>query len=184
MTWLMLELDRHPDVLQGLRDEVRDVLEGQPPTPQHLGRMRYLDAVIQEIGRLHHPAPALPRKTVRSFQFDGYTVPAGSLVLYSPASSHRLSEIFEQPDVFDPSRFLPPREEHKGKPFGLVTFGGGNQICLGMSFATTEMMVLTAVLAQRYQWSAVPGQDLRPRHLPTKRPKSGLRLLFRTLGEE
>ena len=116
MTWLLFELDRHPDVLERLRDEARTVLAGKEITTQRLAAMRYLDAVIQEIGRLHHPAPALPRKVVRSFEFNGYYVPAGSLVLYSPAASHRLPEIFDNPEVFEPSRYLPPREEHKREP--------------------------------------------------------------------
>ncbi len=183
MSWLLFGLDRHPDVLERLRDEAHTMLARKEITTQRLASMRYLDAVIQEIGRLHHPAPALPQKVVRAFEFNGYSVPAGSLVLYSPAASHRLPEIFDNPEVFDPSRLLPPREEHKREPFGLVTFGGGPRTCLGAPFALTEMKVLTAMLALGYHRSVMPHQDLRPRHLPTKRPRSGLRLRFRRLSD-
>lgn len=176
MTWLLLELERHPQVLQRLREEVGDGAEAEGAGWEEIARFRYLDAVVQEIGRLHHPAPALPRMVVKEFEFDGYRVSEGLLVLYSPAASHRMPEAFERPEEFDPERFLPPREEHRREPFGLVTFGGGPRACLGAPLALMELKVLAVALARGYRWEAVKGQDLRPRFFATKRPRSGLRL--------
>ena len=157
---------------------MNECVGGQQLDPKVLSGMKYLDAVVQEAGRLHHPAPAMPRKVVKGFEFGGYTVPEGSLVLYSPAISHRLPDVFDEPNAFDPDRFLEPREEHKREPSGLVTFGGGPRTCLGSAFAVLEMKALMVVLARGYEWSVAPSQDLRPRYFPTKRPRSGLRLRF------
>ena len=179
VTWLLLELERHSKALEQIRGEARDLIEGRDFSLEQVNRLSYLHAAIQEAGRLHHPAPALPRRVIKSFEFNGYYVPEGSLVLYSPAITHRLPEQFDDPDRFDPSRFLPPREEHKREPFGLVVFGGGPRTCLGAAFATLEIKILLATLAAGYSWNMSPDQDLRPVYLPTKRPRSGLRLHFR-----
>ena len=176
MTWLLLELERHPQALQRLREEVGNGDGAEGAGWEEIAGFKYLDAVVQEIGRLHHPAPALPRMVVKEFEFDGYRVPEGTLVLYSPAASHRMPEAFERPEEFDPERFLPPREEHKREPFGLVTFGGGPRACLGAPLALMELKVLAVALARGYRWEVVKGQDLRPRFFATKRPRSGLRL--------
>ena len=181
---MLLELERHPQVLQRLREEVSNGagVGAEGAGWEEIVGFKYLDAVVQEIGRLHHPAPALPRMVVKEFEFDGYRVPEGSLVLYSPAASHRMPEAFERPEEFDPERFLPPREEHRREPFGLVTFGGGPRSCLGAPLALMELKVLAVALAQGYQWDVVRGQDLKPRFFATKRPRSGLRLRVSKLG--
>src|SRR5256885_3281212 len=58
---------------------------------------------------------------------------------YSPSGGHRLPAVFPEPERFDPDRFAAPREEDKRTPYGLVLFGGGPRICIGVNMATVEI---------------------------------------------
>jgi len=75
--------------------------------------------------------------------------------MVSPAVAHRLPSVFTQPDVFDPMRFSPGREEDRVHPYALIGFGGGRHKCAGMSFANNEMMIITAMVFQQLEMDLV-----------------------------
>ncbi len=89
------------------------------------------------------------------------TLPAGTPVRLSLAASNMLSTTFAEPDVFDPDRFAPPREEDRRTPYALVTFGGGPRLCIGIHFATIEVKVLAAHALRSYRLEPVTDQPPR-----------------------
>ncbi len=183
ITWLLYEIDRHPSIKARLRSELAEVTGGLPLSVEHLGRLRYFDLVLREVERRHPALTGLPRKVVKAFDFDGYHVPEGSTVYYSILFTHMMPEVFANPEQFDPDRFAPPRDEEGRTPFSLVGFGGGRRSCIGQGFARMEMKILTAVLLKDYDWSLLPDQDFRASYSPTKRPKDGLRMIFKAKGQ-
>jgi cytochrome P450 len=66
----------------------------------------------------------------------------------SPLITHRLPELFANPELFDPMRFAPPREEHKRSSFGLIAFGAGIHKCLGYELANLEIKIILLLLLQ------------------------------------
>src|SRR5512132_2148716 len=92
--------------------------EGRVPV-EAIRSMKTLDNFIKEAGRLYPPVINVPRGVVKDFEFAGYRVPAGTAVRLALAASHRLPHVFANPDVFDPDRFAPPREEDKRSPYAL-----------------------------------------------------------------
>ncbi|HWP59596.1 MAG TPA: cytochrome P450 [Candidatus Acidoferrales bacterium] len=178
MTWLLFELDRCPEIKLRLRDELEKVTRSQPLAVEHLSQLSYLDQVLKEVERRHSVLTGLPRKVVKSFDFDGYHVPVGATVYYSILFTHMMPELFRDPERFDPDRFSPTRREDDRTRFSLIGFGGGARRCIGQGFARMEMKILTAILLEGYDWSVLPDQNLRPRYLPTNRPQDGLRIRF------
>jgi retinoid hydroxylase len=67
-------------------------------------------------------------------------------VMVSPLFTHRLPEIYAEPDLFDPNRFAPPREEESKHPYSLIGFGGGTHSCIGVEFAKMEMKLILGIL--------------------------------------
>ena len=60
MEWVMVELLRHPKVMEKLQNEVRAVGQGKSEiTEDDFDKMQYLKLVIKEILRLHSPVPSL-----------------------------------------------------------------------------------------------------------------------------
>lgn len=178
-TWLVLELARYPNVVQKLREEIDARLSDKALTHEHLKQLPYLQCVLREVERVHSPTLGGVRVAASTFQFDGYTVPEGWRVRNCAAVSHFLPEIFEDPDVFDPDRFAPPREEDKRTPYALIGFGEGPRQCTGKHFALQFLSILAVTVARYYHVTVTPGQDLLPVLDRVFKPKSRLLCRFR-----
>jgi sterol 14-demethylase len=75
-----------------------------------------------------------------------------------------MPECFPEPERFDPSRYLPPREEDK-QGFAWIPFGGGRHRCVGASFAMMQLKAIFSVLLRRYEFEmAQPSESYRNDH--------------------
>ncbi len=153
VTWTLFELSFHPQWLEKLRQEQTEVLQGNFLTFSHLKHLRQMGYVLKEIERLHPPIYSIPRGVIEDVEYGGYLIPQGWYVVLSPLLTHRLSELYSEPNCFDPSRFAPPREEDTRHPFALIGFGGGTHKCLGRELASLEVKIILSILLRRYQWS-------------------------------
>jgi len=176
LTWLCVELARHPEVLQRARAEQLQLQQHGELNLEQLGQMPYLEQVLWEVERLHPPVGGGFRGVVKEFEFKGFHVPAGWMALYSIIGTHGMTEIYPEPERFDPDRF-----QHKQRPFSLIGFGGGPRVCIGIAFAKMEMKIVAAQLLRGYQWEILPNQSLEQVRIPTNRSKDGLRVRFQSL---
>ncbi len=118
---------------------------------------------------------------MRDFEFGGYEVPARSYVNYCSWASHRLAEVFPQPEAFIPERF--ERERKAALPKGAyVPFGGGQRICIGKRFGQTEVRVVVTMLLQRFAMELRGGHTMSIRQMPTLSPRGGLEMVVRERG--
>ncbi len=155
MNWVIFELGNHSEWRDKLRREQQQVIGSEPITLAHLRQLTQMSNVIKEGERLYPPANSLIRGVVKEIEYGGYRIPPGWNVIISPHITHRLPELYREPDTFDPDRFAPPREEDKQHPFALTGFGGGNHFCLGVEFAQMEMKLILSNLLQ-YDWTVTP----------------------------
>jgi cytochrome P450 len=174
LSFLAYELARHPHALARLQAEQDEVLGGATPTPEQLfGSLPYLDMVLDETLRLYPPAWVGPRRAVRDFEFAGHQVPAGAHVNYSSWASHRIPDVFPEPEAFIPERF--DRERKAALPRGAyVPFGSGSRICIGKRFGQTEVKLVATMLTQRLRLENLPGRTVTIRQMPTLSPDGGL----------
>lgn len=179
-SWLLYQLTQQPEITRRVVEEQLALVgPTAEPTLDNIKRMKYLDLVLLEAERFYPPVSNGPRGVVEDFDFAGYHVPAGTYAFYSIAASHLLPESFAQPEVFDPERFAPPREEHKRTPYALVGFGGGPRVCIGINFAKVEIKALVSQVLRRYELEAVPDQQLVQFYRVTAVPLFGIRLRVR-----
>jgi cytochrome P450 len=174
LTFMLHELARHPDVIAKLCEEQDRVLGGEAPDIDRLEReMPCLDMVLDEVLRLYPPAWIGPRRAVRDFEFNGHRVARGAYVNYCSWASHRLPEVFPEPEAFIPERFS--RERKAALPRGAyVPFGGGRRICIGKRFGQIEVKLVATMLLQRLRLDAMPGRTMTVRQMPTLSPRGGL----------
>ncbi len=179
LTFMLHELARHPEALIRLHEEQDRVIGEAIPTAEQLEcEMPYLEMVLDEVLRLYPPAWIGPRRAVREFEFGGYTVPKGAYVNYCSWASHRIPEVFPNPEAFIPERFT--RERKAQLPRGAyVPFGGGSRICIGKRFGQTEVKLVATMLLRRLRIDSLPGRTMTIRQMPTLSPKGGLRMRVR-----
>jgi cytochrome P450 len=176
LTFMMHELARHPDAVAKLCEEQDLVLGGEAPDIDRLEReMPYLEMVLDEVLRLYPPAWIGPRRAVRDFEFIGHPISRGAYVNYCSWASHRLPEVFPDPEAFIPERFS--RERKAALPRGAyVPFGGGRRICIGKRFGQVEVKLVATMLLQRLRLDAMPGRAMTVRQMPTLSPRGGLQM--------
>lgn len=176
LTSLALALRDHPGWAARLRAEQRQVRGAAPLTLAHVEYLELLDAALKEVERMWPPISMCQRGVLEPIEFRGYTLEPGMTVSYSPWASHRIPEIFAEPDRFDPERFLAPRREHRAAPhapYALVGFGGGARLCIGQAFAVLEAKIVASLLLSEFALGVEPG-DPRLKYVPTLHPESGL----------
>ncbi|HZI92210.1 MAG TPA: cytochrome P450 [Thermoleophilaceae bacterium] len=179
ISFLLYELARHPRELQALYDEQDQVLGGRAPTPEDLVEsLPRLDMTLDETLRLYPPAWVGPRKAVEAFEVAGTRVPAGAFVNYCSWASHRLPDVFEDPETFNPERFTPERKAALPKG-AYVPFGGGSRTCIGMRFGQMEVKAVATLLLQRFRCELLPGRTMTVRQMPTLSPRGGLEMTVR-----
>lgn len=150
--WTLYSLFTMPEHRARIEAEVREVLGADAPLTVDAARsLKALDNFIKETGRLHSPVLNVPRGMLREVEFAGYVIPQGTQVRLSICGCHRMPSVFAEPERFDPERFAPPRDEDKRTPYGLVTFGGGPRLCIGINFANIEVKTLAAHVLRRYE---------------------------------
>jgi cytochrome P450 len=180
LSWTWYLLCQHPEIYQKVQLEVDSVLQGRTPTYEDLARLPYCLQVFKEAMRLYPPAYLLSRRALCEVEIDGYHVPKDMVVLYAPYTLHRREEYFPEPEKFDPERFTPEREKQLPR-YAYLPFGAGPRICIGMYFAMMEGHLLLATLAQRVNFSLVPGQTIVPDpiHHLTLRPIGEVKVLVK-----
>jgi cytochrome P450 len=157
LEWMCYLLAKHPEVAARCREEIGRVIGERDATAADVGRLSYLQAVIQETLRLYPPAIGVfLRQAVKELQIGGYAIAPGSLLALSSYVTHRDARWFPDPERFEPERFLAP--QMGGIPNGAYfPFGAGPRVCIGQSFAMTEMTLIAATLLRRLDVRLLPG---------------------------
>ena len=151
-SWGMLDLLMHPEWLNKVRDELDQLYaDGRDVSYQALREIPLLECALKETLRLHPPLVILMRKVMYDFEYDGRTIPAGSLAAASPAVSNRMPEHFPNPDRYEPERNLPGRAEDR-QSFAWLPFGAGRHRCVGAAFAMMQLKAIFSILLQRFDF--------------------------------
>lgn len=163
LSWALVDILAHREVIDRLSDELKRTTGGGPPQAEHLPALEYLDGAIRESLRINPVVPFVVRKTMRPFSAGGREYPPGVVLCPCSYLVHRREDLYPEPAQFRPERFL----ERKFGPHEWFPFGGGNRVCLGMPFALYEMKVLLATLLSQVHLT-------RPEGAPPKGRRYGL----------
>uniref|UniRef100_A0A3B3UCG6 Cholesterol 24-hydroxylase-like n=1 Tax=Poecilia latipinna TaxID=48699 RepID=A0A3B3UCG6_9TELE len=172
LAFCIMELARHPEILDKVTKEVDDVIGmKQEISYDDLGKLVYLSQVLKETLRIYPTAPGTSREIHGDMIIDGVHLPGGFTCMLSSYAMGRMEKFFKEPLKFDPDRFHPdaPKPYYCYFPFAL-----GPRSCLGKNFAQMEAKVVMAKLLQRFDFSLIPGQTFDLQDTGTLRPKSGV----------
>jgi cytochrome P450 len=118
---------------------------GKGDDPAAAAGIEYLDATIKEALRLRPVIPAVARKLSAPMDVAGHRLPAGTLLVPELYLTHRLPDVYPDPERFFPERFV----DKKPDLYAWLPFGGGIRRCLGMAFAMYELKIVLATVLSR-----------------------------------
>ncbi|KAG7382096.1 hypothetical protein PHYPSEUDO_005310 [Phytophthora pseudosyringae] len=163
LSWLIVMMNRHPRVLQKIREEIRAVLPGlltgemEAPTLEDTQKLMYLDAAVRESVRLWSVSTyrCMTRDTTLA---SGAFIEKGTVVVVSKYAAARRKNVWGE----DAAEYRPERwfNEKTGEPKNItppqfITFSTGPRKCIGMRLAMLEMKTVMAVLFSRFDIETV-----------------------------
>lgn len=173
LAWTVMLLSQHPSVRRDLESELARELGGRAPTQEDLPRLELTRRVVDESMRLYPPAWSFSRVAAEEDVVGGFRIPQGAYVLLAPWVTHRHPGVWDNPEGFDPDRFLPEQEQSRPR-FAWFPFGGGPRQCIGNQFAMMEQVLVLATLLQRVRLNLTPGQVIHPMPAITLHPRPGV----------
>ena len=161
LAWVIHRLLEHLDVLAAAQAEVVSVIGNGPhmpaPTAEQVASLVYLDAVIKETARLNPVVPVVARQLTTDLRVGDSSLPSGCIATPCIYLVHRRPDLWNEPEVFDPTRFVGGRAD----PYAFSPFGGGVRHCIGAAFATYEMKIVLARILSRVVLRRHPGRSVR-----------------------
>ncbi|NUW07204.1 cytochrome P450 [Streptomyces sp. CAI-21] len=175
LAWCFQLLTEHPAEEQRVAEEALSVAPDRPVNFGDLGSLDHTRNVIVESMRIRPAAWIFTRRAVADTELGGYRIPAGADIIYSAYAMQHDPRSFDQPDVFDPDRWIPERAE-KVPQYAMMPFSTGNRKCPGDHFSMVEATLMLATVLPRWRLVPVPETDPAPRIGITLQPK---RAVFR-----
>ena len=147
LSWTLLLLTQNPKVAADLADELRPVRPIEHIDRDRLSALPLLDAVIKESLRLNPPTPYIPLRMFDDWEIDGCRLRRGAQIILSPRLTHRLPELYPEPESFLPERWFSIRPS----AYEYLPFSGGPRRCPGQNFAVDFLKIALAVILTRYR---------------------------------
>ncbi|GJE96471.1 cytochrome P450 [Phanerochaete sordida] len=147
MTVFFLVMLLYPDAQRKAQEELdRVVGRGRLPEIADQEALPYISAIIKEVLRWQPIAPtAVPHKSVADDWYDGYFIPAGTVVIGNVWAILHDEERYPDPESFKPERFLTSEGAlDPTVPDPLEVFGFGRRICPGRHFAQMSLFLYIA----------------------------------------
>jgi cytochrome P450 len=169
--WSLVLLAQAPQWRQRVAAEIAHEDNGSvEDLPDRLVETR---AVLEEALRLYPPLPAISRVALEADVLSSVPIKKGTLIVIAPYVVHRHRRLWDDPDAFDPSRFLPEAREAVD-PFAFLPFGRGPRGCIGVTFAMQEAALILQSIVKNLDLELRPDEPVWPVHRITLQPRNGL----------
>ncbi|XP_035686377.1 cytochrome P450 2U1-like [Branchiostoma floridae] len=158
LRWGLLYLMTHPDVQTKVQAELDEVVgRDRPPAVSDKPNLPYTEATIMEMQRIRTVAPlSVPHCTTSDTALLGYDIPAGTDVLINLWSLHMDPGSWDNPDKFDPSRFLDGNGQLQTND-SFMPFSTGRRVCLGEQLAKMELFLFLTNMLQQFTFTLPEG---------------------------
>ncbi|CAN6240538.1 unnamed protein product [Urochloa humidicola] len=157
-------LSDNPKALEALKEEHEAIVRNRENpnsrfTWEEYKSLAFTNLVVNELTRMSNVTPGIFRKTLTDVEVNGYTIPAGWMVMMTPMAIHLNPKFFDNPLDFNPWRWL---EESKRSTLqkNFVPFGLGIRACPATEFSKLFIALFLHVLVTKYRWKEIKGGEV------------------------
>lgn len=162
MEWLLYLIARNRDVQQNLRNNLN---------------ASFIKNCVRETLRLYPVAPFITRYLPTDSTISGYKLTKGTLVIMSLYTIGRNAKYFENPEVFNPDRWLRSNSiaamQQASLPFAM-----GARSCIGRKIAETQLQSALAHLVRNFDIKLRDNRNVEMVLKMVAVPKEPVQLLF------
>ena len=164
LRWYSVYMVLYPDIQAKVHAELDDVV-GRDVMPkwEDKSRLPYLEATIAEMLRMSCvSALAVPHRASVDSTLAGYKIPKGTTLLLNIWAMHYDERKWENPQAFDPTRFLDDEGKfvHPSGTMSYLPFGAGRRVCVGEALAKQELFIVISRLMHQFRFESAPGCPL------------------------
>ncbi|PHN08228.1 cytochrome P450 [Flavilitoribacter nigricans] len=188
ISWAVFYLAQHPDLVRKIREEAIAVYNGEDvaPSQEHLSRLVYTHAVVQEALRIKPTSPQLYLESNEEVVLENLRIPKNTRIILQNKVAQTEAQYFTRPHEFLPERWLesecPVHQNHS--PDLVKTFGAGPRFCPGKYLAINEMLILLSALCKQFDFRlAVDPQEVNEQFEFTMYPEN-LWIEFTPVGND
>ncbi|GBC17953.2 cytochrome P450 [Rhizophagus irregularis DAOM 181602=DAOM 197198] len=152
ISFVIYYLAHNPDVKKKMIEEIDRIFQGdkiRPITENDFQKLKYCEAIVKEVSRVFTVLPSFTRCINKPDEIAGYKWPAGTVFRINADAIHYNKDYWEDPDKFNPDRWM--AEGFESKKFSFLMFGGGLRLCPGRKLAMIELVCLIALLYRNYE---------------------------------
>ncbi|KAL6624657.1 hypothetical protein ACP70R_031978 [Stipagrostis hirtigluma subsp. patula] len=181
ITWMVKYLADNRDIQETLRSVQLELASNKhhdsPLTLQHLNTMDFAYKVVKESLRMATIVSWFPRVALEDCQVAGFHIKKGWIVNVDARSLHYDPTVYDNPTVFDPSRF-----DKDIKPYSFLVFGAGGRTCLGMNLAKIMMLIFLHRLVTTFRWEMADDDPSLEKWAMFPRLKNGCPIRLTPIG--
>ncbi|KAJ9573737.1 hypothetical protein L9F63_008861 [Diploptera punctata] len=169
LTMYIVYMIHHPEVQYKIQKELDNVVgRGRLPHLNDRPNLPYMEASLRELMRIASIfSLGIAHRATEDTQLCGYFIPKNSMVMTGLYSYHHDPDVWGDPEVYRPERFLDETGNLLKKDVSLP-FGAGKRLCAGETFGRQNMWLLLTGLLQNFTFTMPKGQKL-----PSKNPVHG-----------
>lgn len=187
LTWALFELSQQPELVAKVRKELDEVLGDKDyPSYEDIPKLQLVRLVVAESLRMYPEPPLLIRRALEDDVLPGAGVGfetkimRGTDIFLALYNIHRSPDFWENPNKFDPERFLRPFSNSKRPEWGgynpnlstlypnevhadyaYLPFGAGSRKCVGDQFACMEAVITLAMTLKKFDFElAIRPEDV------------------------
>jgi cytochrome P450 len=160
LAWTIHFLACNPEFQTAIQQEIDSKLDTETPSFDQLDDFPLTFAAAQEAIRLKPVAPFMYMENIQDEVIEGHHIPAGTLIFMLLNHESSNPELFENPDAFNPQRWIDLSNEQK-RTYSrvLMPFGAGARLCPGRLLSFIEMKSALITILKQYSFSHHNGEN-------------------------
>ncbi|CAI6353544.1 unnamed protein product [Macrosiphum euphorbiae] len=161
LSFIMYVLGKHPHVQDKIVEELNQKIPNFGDgnlTVNMLSSLDYLGRTIKEVLRLYPSVPFIGRQIYKPLTIGDHTILPGTSIFINVFALHRNEKHFENPEKFDPDRFLEEKKEERHL-FAFVPFSAGSRNCIGQKFAMIVLKIAVATVIKSYRVKSIDPEE-------------------------
>jgi len=163
LRWTVFLMARYPEIAKKVQQQIdENVPRSQLVSLDDKPSLPLVEAWMLEVLRFSSLLVVnVQREAVRDTYIQGYFIPKGTLAVAANYSIHRDHKYWENPDEFNPMRFIDSNGKCQAPKEGFIAFGAGRRQCAGELLARMEYFLFTAAIMQNFDIMMPEGVEIK-----------------------